>query len=76
MIEMRAYHYTKRKKLENGAGIVGQGTVPVVNRSLPVAAASAAAVEAAPLVSAQEGVPGSGTACAAPREAAQAGLTE
>jgi hypothetical protein len=60
------------------AGGAGQGTVlvPVVNRSLPAAAAPAAAVKAAPLESAWEGVPGSGTACAAPREAVQAGLTE
>ncbi len=44
------------------------------SRSLPAAAASAAAVEAAPLVAAWERVPGSGSARTAPREAAQAGL--
>jgi hypothetical protein len=40
----------------------------VKGRSLP-----AAAVEAAPLVAAWEGVPGSGSAGTAPREAAQVG---
>ncbi len=50
----------------------------VKGRSLPTAAAPAAAVEAAPLVAAWEGwegVPGSGSAGPAPREAAQVGLT-
>jgi hypothetical protein len=47
-----------------------------VNRSLPAVAAAAATVEAAPLEARREGVPGSGTAGAAPREAAGAGLGE
>jgi hypothetical protein len=49
-----------------------------VVRSLPAVAAAAATVEAAPLVATREGVPGSGsgTAGAAPREAAKAGLAE
>ncbi len=49
-----------------------------MNRSLPVVAAAAATVEAAPLEATRQGVPGteSGTASAAPREAAEAGLSE
>jgi hypothetical protein len=46
----------------------------VKSSSLPAAAAPANAVEAAPLVATREGVPGSGSAGTAPREAAQTGL--
>jgi hypothetical protein len=48
------------------------GAILVMSSSLPAAAAPAAAVEAAPLVTARERVPGS--AGTAPREAAQVGL--
>ncbi len=57
----------KKNKIAVGDG---WGAIMVMSRSLPAAAAPAAAVEAAPLVAAREWVPGSGSGSTgtAPRE--------